>query len=169
MPVTNYPPVYTYEQTTPYSNYPPVYTPIYTTPETTTTTTTTTTTSTTTTTTTSTTKTTTLKTTHASMPNYPPVYTPNFSMPDTVSYATAHTSRTHIPTTQTITHNPYQPQQTSFSPVQTKQPLYCYSCNENQAACSLPTLNLQRLNTEHYVPCNGQCMQYQNQWDNYSN
>ena len=60
----------------------------------------------------------------------------------------------------------------SFQPTNSHgrdKPLYCYSCNENQPACSVPTLNLQRLNTEHYVPCNGQCMQYQNQWDDYSN
>ena len=73
-----------------------------------------------------------------------------------------HTTREHH---RTSTHRPWATHRPT-RPV--KQPLYCYSCNENQAACSVPTLDIDRLNTEHYVPCNGQCMQYQNQWDNHS-
>ncbi len=46
--------------------------------------------------------------------------------------------------------------------------LYCFECNENLPACSVPTLNLTRLLLNHLEPCHGQCMQYQNQFDNYS-
>ncbi len=49
-----------------------------------------------------------------------------------------------------------------------KQPLYCYSCNSNADFCAPESLNLTRLNIEHYVPCNGQCMQYRNKNDDYS-
>ena len=49
-----------------------------------------------------------------------------------------------------------------------KQPLYCFSCNANAEFCAPGSLDLNRLRVEHYVPCNGRCMQYRNKNDNQS-
>jgi len=43
-------------------------------------------------------------------------------------------------------------------------PLYCFLCNGNQKACSHPA-DLTKLK-DHLVPCNGQCIKYQNPYDN---
>ncbi len=44
--------------------------------------------------------------------------------------------------------------------------LYCFSCNENYAACRYPFVDMPGLEN-NYIKCNGQCMKFRNPNDNY--
>lgn len=76
-------------------------------------------------------------------PNHPPVVHPPVVHPPVI-----HPQIVHPPIVVHPTHTH----------------LYCYSCNGNQLACRTP-VDITKIK-DHLVPCNGQCMQYRNPYDN---